>query len=81
VKLNRAVMSIVITGAGTVVLSGCAPTDKAVVAEARSFLDTVGEEYVAYVEADESLSPTSKQVRIDRVESFGGVISALEASD
>ncbi len=60
--------------AGGLLLAGCCPLAR----PARTFLDTVGTEYLDYVEADPNLDEDEKRIRRQHVGSFGRAVLEAE---
>ena len=57
-------------------LSGC--SSQVLKGPAEMFLNTVGSEYIAYVTADESLTPAEKEIRLLNVETFRAAVAAAD---
>ena len=64
---------LIACGVGALCLGGCFGSN-ALKAPATTFLNSVGGEYLAYVEADANLSDEQKQIRRTHVESFRAAI-------
>jgi len=64
--------------ASMMLLGGCVhgPAERMFVGAAEHFVESVGPEYVEYVEADESLSAAGKELRKANVESFRAAVEA-----
>lgn len=70
----RRSIAIALLAGGLFVLAGCCPLAR----PARTFLDTVGVEYLDYVDADEALTADDKRIRRQHVGSFARAVLEAE---